>query len=53
MEILLFLLQILEQAGSITGCAQVIARLDVAVSLGLIAYNRVRLLFVRMDSGHS
>ena len=34
----------MEQANAITGCAQTISRLDVAVSLGLIARNKVRLL---------
>ena len=34
----------MNQADTITGCAQTISRLDVAVSLGLIARSKVRLL---------
>lgn len=36
--------QIIEQADAITGCAQAISKLDVAVSLGVIAHSKVRLL---------
>ena len=35
-------LQIMGQADSIAECAQTISKLDVAVSLGLIAHNKVR-----------
>ena len=34
----------MEQANAIAGSAQTISRLDVAVSLGLIAHSKVRLL---------
>ena len=40
--LLLYFIQIMEEADAITGCAQTISRLDVAVSLGLIASNKVR-----------
>ena len=42
MKILLLFPQIIEEADVITSCAQAISRLDVAVSLGLIAYSKVR-----------